>query len=470
PAKKPRTECCCQWVARMMAAIVAPSGRPSMASTRACFDPGRLTREEPALVFALPVGCLVRTDFWVATEARLREATTLTAGASTSVRSGAGLTLVSVGAPTASSLTPIASKPCLVMRSAMGPASASRRQASSEPLARTSCSRPVRMSLSTAFRTASPVTFAGRSTPRSLRREAVDRMTSWVSVSVDIGILHCVGAASFAATTAAPPRPYSRRGRIPRHAWCPERSHYRSVRGRMPVLSGRCSARNPRRLHCQSDTDARFGDKSKSGRLSKSNGDASTPPAQGVALVRYNAACRAIAAAARVDEVKNILDVWAAMREYARRAKNNELVADAVEIQLRATRKLGQIIQAQKDSVGLNRGAAGGGKKDGPRGLLINPRDLRPTLASQGIDKNLAHGARRLAERSETAFEHKVAEVRATAGRVVPRAVREVEIEQEREARRVRTAQGGTVADLYELIASGYRAGAIAIDAPWPFE
>src|SRR5262249_22274176 len=33
PAKKPRTECCCQSVARMMAAIVAPSPRPSMAST-----------------------------------------------------------------------------------------------------------------------------------------------------------------------------------------------------------------------------------------------------------------------------------------------------------------------------------------------------------------------------------------------------------------------------------------------------
>src|SRR6266571_2867101 len=71
----------------------------------------------------------MRTDLCVATEARLRAATTLTAGASTSVRSGAGLTLVSVGAPTATSLTPIASRPCLVMRSAMGPASASRRRA-----------------------------------------------------------------------------------------------------------------------------------------------------------------------------------------------------------------------------------------------------------------------------------------------------------------------------------------------------
>src|SRR5262249_38930065 len=109
PAKKPRTECCCQRVARMMAAIVAPSGRPSMASTRACFEPGRLSREERALVFALPVGRLVRTDVCVATEPRLREATTLTAGASISVRLGSGLALVSVGAPIAASLTPIAS-------------------------------------------------------------------------------------------------------------------------------------------------------------------------------------------------------------------------------------------------------------------------------------------------------------------------------------------------------------------------
>src|SRR5262249_43218777 len=69
---------------------------------------------------------------------------------------------------------------------------------------------------STAVRTASTVTFPGRSTPRSLRREAVDRMTSWVSVSFAIEIFHCVDAASFAATTAAPPRPCSRRGRIPR--------------------------------------------------------------------------------------------------------------------------------------------------------------------------------------------------------------------------------------------------------------
>jgi hypothetical protein len=39
PARKPRTECCCQLVACIMAAIVAPAGDCSMAMTRDCFEP-----------------------------------------------------------------------------------------------------------------------------------------------------------------------------------------------------------------------------------------------------------------------------------------------------------------------------------------------------------------------------------------------------------------------------------------------
>src|ERR1700738_4834343 len=36
PAKKPRTECCCQSVTTMSDAIVAPAGARSIAITRAC--------------------------------------------------------------------------------------------------------------------------------------------------------------------------------------------------------------------------------------------------------------------------------------------------------------------------------------------------------------------------------------------------------------------------------------------------
>jgi N6-adenosine-specific RNA methylase IME4 len=179
-------------------------------------------------------------------------------------------------------------------------------------------------------------------------------------------------------------------------------------------------------------------------------------------LIKYDAACRALAEARSVDEVKNIRDKAVAMAAYARQAKNRDLEADAVELRMRATRKLDQLRQAQKEAVGLNVGQL-------RRGLSDNPRDDRPTLASQGIDKNLAHQARVLGAMDEADFERKVAEARDSAARVFRRAVREVEVMQEREERRARTALGGSVADLLALIASGFRAGVIAIDPPWPF-
>jgi hypothetical protein len=51
--------------------------------------------------------------------------------------------------------------------------------------------------------------------------------------------------------------------------------------------------------------------------------------------------------------------------------------------------RLDRLRQAQKGTVGLNAGNL-------RRGLAENPRDTRPTLASQGIDKNLAHRLGRL--------------------------------------------------------------------------
>src|SRR5262245_27211641 len=156
-------------------------------------------------------------------------------------------------------------------------------------------------------------------------------------------------------------------------------------------------------------------------------------------LAVYDRACSALAEARSVDEVKEIRDEAVAIAAYARQAKNRELEADAIEIRLRATRRLDQLRLAQKDTVGLNRGAAGGGKKASPRGLLVNPRDLRPTLASQGIDKNLAAQARVLGAMDEDAFELKVAEARSSVSRVFRRAVREAEIAQERAERRART-------------------------------
>jgi N6-adenosine-specific RNA methylase IME4 len=187
-------------------------------------------------------------------------------------------------------------------------------------------------------------------------------------------------------------------------------------------------------------------------------------------LVKYDAACRAIAEAVAVDEVMAIRDEAAQLAAAARVANNHQAEADAIAIRMRATRRLGQLMQAQKDAVGFNRGAVGGGKKSGPRGLLKNPRDLRPTLASQGINKNLAHQARVLSTPSEQRFEALVADAHDKVARAVRNAVREVEIEQEREGYRTRIKEGGTIADLEALAASGFRAGVQAVDFPWPFE
>ena len=182
-------------------------------------------------------------------------------------------------------------------------------------------------------------------------------------------------------------------------------------------------------------------------------------------LARYDHACRAIAEARSIDEVLLIHDQARALAAAARIAKNRDLEADCVEIRLRATRRLDQLRQAQKETVGLNQGAV-----PGKTGLRGNPvLNSRRSLAGQGIDKNLAHQARVLGGMDEAEFEATIADARDKVARAVRNAVREVEIRQEREIYSARTKQGGTVDDLMALAASGYRASAICVDVPSRF-
>lgn len=140
-------------------------------------------------------------------------------------------------------------------------------------------------------------------------------------------------------------------------------------------------------------------------------------------LVRYDAACVALASAKSVDEAKDILDKAVAMRAYAKQAKNRQLEIDAAEIRIRAERRVGELIAAQKQTEGL---AQGGARKlragpDGTRSYrclvcrcVYNDRDghvcpeAKPTLAEAGIDKHLAHRARTLAALPLKKFEEHV--------------------------------------------------------------
>jgi hypothetical protein len=66
-------------------------------------------------------------------------------------------------------------------------------------------------------------------------------------------------------------------------------------------------------------------------------------PAKPASLARYDAMCRAIEAAYKVDEVKEIRDQAIALETYARQAHNVEAERQACEIRLRAERRAGKL-------------------------------------------------------------------------------------------------------------------------------
>jgi hypothetical protein len=129
-------------------------------------------------------------------------------------------------------------------------------------------------------------------------------------------------------------------------------------------------------------------------------------PEQHNILVRQ--AFSAIDAAATVEDLKKVRDQWTGLAAYARAAKDKELEADAAEIRMRAERRLGEMMQAQKERVGLNQG---GRPKTGSVGDPVSEKPA--TLAEAGIDKHLADSARKEAAKTEEQFEEDVAEKRS---------------------------------------------------------
>jgi N6-adenosine-specific RNA methylase IME4 len=181
----------------------------------------------------------------------------------------------------------------------------------------------------------------------------------------------------------------------------------------------------------------------------------------GVKLIKYDAACRAIAAAKRVDEVKHIRDVGIAMRAYARQADNHDLEADAIEIRMRATRRMDQMRQEQKATVGLAKGTRGAGRPKIGGGKNPPPKPV-PSLADAGIDKDLAKEGRKLGVLSDREFEKSVKVAREAVGKVVKDALK---------ASGKKTSRGEREMELGAKIAAlpDQRYGVIYADPPWKF-
>lgn len=129
-------------------------------------------------------------------------------------------------------------------------------------------------------------------------------------------------------------------------------------------------------------------------------------------LVRYEAACRAIAEAKAVDEVKELRDRAEAMRAYAKQAKNKQLEIDASEIRFRAERRIGELIAGQRKAGLMAEGAKGNPGGQGAAIVRVADGPAQITLSEAGIDKHLADRARKYAAVPEQEFESILADRR----------------------------------------------------------
>jgi len=115
------------------------------------------------------------------------------------------------------------------------------------------------------------------------------------------------------------------------------------------------------------------------------------------ALIRYDAARKAIAAAHRVDEVKAIRDKSEAVRTYAKMAGDLQLQNQACEIRLRAERRAGQLLIEMEKNPGTR--GEGRPRKDGTKVFTRSKRTTAypPKLEDIGITKDQSSKWQRLA-------------------------------------------------------------------------
>ena len=128
-------------------------------------------------------------------------------------------------------------------------------------------------------------------------------------------------------------------------------------------------------------------------------------------IVKYDAACQAIAECKRIDEVKDWTDKAAAIEAYGRMSKNYDIERDAAEIRVRAERRLGQLLLEMPK----NSGAKGRGKS-----ALVTDEDT-PKLGDAGISYDLSARAQSLARIPEEQFEQTLGEHRQEQKKVTGR-------------------------------------------------
>lgn len=182
-------------------------------------------------------------------------------------------------------------------------------------------------------------------------------------------------------------------------------------------------------------------------------------------LVRYEAARRALAEAVAVDEVKQIHDQAEALRHAARIAGDRDFEIKGAQFRFRAERRMGELLEAQKATVGLATGAAGIGKSASavPNEYSTQP----PKLSDVGIDRKMSSRAQRIAalpvEKFEALLEQHEDQMRTGVGRV---AMDLLKVNADEEGRQARRELAKTLSNASAALPTGRQYPVIYADPP----
>ena len=178
------------------------------------------------------------------------------------------------------------------------------------------------------------------------------------------------------------------------------------------------------------------------------------------ALIKYETACRSLAEAHSVDEVKDIRDKAEAMRVYAIQSKNVDLETMASDIRVRGERRLGELlIEAKKDGR-LRPGQPEKNRADKEPFSRIRLREL-------GIDKKLSIRAQKLGGIAERAFEAMVTRMREDIQKRGSRAALSSLSTEEKQERRDNRER---VLGACQMALPEQKFGVILADPEWRFE